>query len=167
VKHPAKVKSLSLHSSWTKTDPFLKTVVGTWRVMAQALGSVPEMAIQGILPWCLTPELYATRPDYVDSLAEFIRGRPVQPVEAFMQQSSAVLGHDVESQLHLVQAPTLVTFGRFDLVTSTRFSPMLTSQIKGSEVIVFEGCSHAPIYEKVQGFNETTLEFLQRQVAAG
>jgi len=27
---------------------------------------------------------------------------------------------------------------------------------------VFEDCSHAPIYENVQGFNEPTLDFLQR-----
>jgi len=27
---------------------------------------------------------------------------------------------------------------------------------------VFEDCSHAPIYENVEGFNRPTLEFLQR-----
>src|SRR5512143_997443 len=40
VKHPEKVKSLSLHSSWTKTDPFLKTVVEGWQVIAKGLGNV-------------------------------------------------------------------------------------------------------------------------------
>jgi pimeloyl-ACP methyl ester carboxylesterase len=28
--------------------------------------------------------------------------------------------------------------------------------------VVFEGCSHAPIYEKVEEFNQKTLEFLQQ-----
>ena len=31
-----------------------------------------------------------------------------------------------------------------------------------SKRVVFEGCSHAPIYERVEGFNQKTLEFLQR-----
>jgi hypothetical protein len=42
------VKPLSLHSSWPKTDPFLKTVVESWQVIARGLGSVTEMVIQGI-----------------------------------------------------------------------------------------------------------------------
>jgi hypothetical protein len=29
-----------------------------------------EMVIQGIFPWCFTPELYAARPDYIESLGE-------------------------------------------------------------------------------------------------
>jgi pimeloyl-ACP methyl ester carboxylesterase len=164
AKYPAKVKSLSLHSSWTKTDPFVKTVVGGWQVMARALPSVADMVIQGIFPWCFTPELYATKPDYIDSLADFVRGRPAQPVDAFLQQSEAVLSHDAEAQLHAIAAPTLITYGRYDLVTSTRFLPMLTSHIHGAEVVIFEGCSHAPIYEKVQEFNQTTLDFLRRHV---
>jgi hypothetical protein len=28
---------------------------------------------------------------------------------------------------------------------------------------VFEGCAHAQIYEKVEEFNQKTLQFLQRQ----
>jgi 3-oxoadipate enol-lactonase len=161
AKYPDKVKSLSLHSSWTKTDPFVRTVVGGWQVMARALPTVTDMVIQGIFPWCFTPELYATRPDYIDSLVAFVRGRPVQPLDAFLQTSEAVLSHDVESQLNAIQAPTQITFGRYDLVTSTRFAPMLTSHIKHSEVVIFEGCSHAPIYEKVDSFNAQTLEFLR------
>src|SRR6266853_412527 len=49
----------------------LRVVVEGWQIMAQALGSVTDMVIKGIFPWCFTPELYAARPDYVDSLAEF------------------------------------------------------------------------------------------------
>jgi 3-oxoadipate enol-lactonase len=164
AKYPAKVKSLSLHSSWTKTDPFIKTVVEGWQVMARALPSTADMVIQGIFPWCFTPELYATKPEYIDSLADFVRGRPAQPADAFLRQSEAVLSHDAEAQLHAIAAPTQITYGRYDLVTSTRFVPMLTSHIHGAEVVIFEGCAHAPIYEKVQEFNQTTLDFLQRHI---
>jgi pimeloyl-ACP methyl ester carboxylesterase len=65
-KYPQKVKTLSLHSSWPKSDPFLKVWVGNWQTIAKGLGSVQEMIIQGILPFCLTPELYAAKPEYVD-----------------------------------------------------------------------------------------------------
>src|SRR5215467_11987853 len=134
AKHPERVASLSLHSAWDRSDPFLRTVVESWRVMAQALGSVTDMVIQGIFPWCFTPELYAARPEYIDSLAAF-------------------------------QAPTLITFGQHDMVTSTRFAGPLTAAIPGAEVVVFENCAHAPIYEDVDGFNQRTLAFLQHHSA--
>jgi pimeloyl-ACP methyl ester carboxylesterase len=162
AKYPDRVKSLSLHSGWPKTDPFLKTVAEGLQVMAKGLGSVPEMVILGIFPWCLTPELYATKPDTIDALAEFVRGRPVQPLDAFMRQANAVITHDVEAHLGKIKAPTQITFGRHDLITSTRFSDRMTNGIQGAELVVFEGCAHAPIYEKVDEFNEKTLEFLKR-----
>jgi pimeloyl-ACP methyl ester carboxylesterase len=161
-KYPEKVKTLSLHSGWTKADPFLKAAVESWQVMAKGLGSVPEMVIQGIFLYCFTPELYAARPDYINALADFVRGRPAQPLDAFMRQSHAVIAHDAESQLAKITAPTQVTFGRYDVVTSTRFAEPLTHNIKNTELVIFEGCSHAPIYEKVDEFNRTTLDFLQR-----
>ena len=162
AKYPARVKSLSLHSAWPATDPFLAAVVESWQIMAQGLDSVTEMAIKGIFPWCFTPELYAARPEYIESLAEFVRGRPMPPVEAFMRQSRAVLSHDARDVLGTIQAPTLITFGRHDLVTSTRFADPLQKGIPGSELVVFEDCAHAPIYENVEDFNRRTLAFLQR-----
>jgi pimeloyl-ACP methyl ester carboxylesterase len=162
AKHPEKVKSLSLHSGWTKTDLFLRTVVEGWQAMARGLGSVTEMVIRGIFPWCFTPELYAAKPDYIQSLAAFVRGRPAQPLDAFMRQSHAVIAHDVEPHLGRITAPTQITFGRYDLLTSTRFADRMKAALQGAELIVFEGSAHAPIYEKVEEFNHTTLEFLQR-----
>src|SRR5215470_4077285 len=162
AKYPARVKSLSLHSAWDRSDPFLRAVVGSWRVMAPALDSVTEMVIQGIFPWCFTPELYAARPDYIDSLADFVRGRPMPTVDAFLRQSEAVLTHDARAALGSIQAPTLVTFGRHDLVTSTRFAAPLTEGIANSELIIFDDCSHAPIYENAEEFNQRTLEFLRQ-----
>ncbi len=122
AKYPARVKSLSLHSAWPSSDPFLRVVVEGWRIMAQALGSVTDMVIKGIFPWCFTPELYASRPDYIESLAEFVRSRPMPPVDAFLRQSEAVLTHDAQEMLGSIQAPTLITFGQRDVVTSTRFA---------------------------------------------
>ena len=162
AKHPARVKSLSLHSAWDRTDPFMRVVLDGWRIMAQALDSVTDMVIKGIFPWCFTPELYASRPEYIDSLADFVRSRPMPPVDAFMRQSEAALTHDAQDALPMIQAPTLITFGRHDIVTSTRFAEPLSTGIRGSEVTIFEDCAHAPIYENVEEFNGRTLAFLNR-----
>jgi 3-oxoadipate enol-lactonase len=163
AKYPERVASLSLHSAWAKTDPFLAVVVKGWQVMARALGSVAEMVVEGIFPWVFTPEIYAAKPEFVAALEDFVRGRPTQPVDAFLHQSEAVLAHDAAAQLECIVAPTQVTFGRRDVVTSTRFAPAFTEGIKGAELVVFEHLSHAGLHEDAEGFNRVTLEFLTRQ----
>jgi pimeloyl-ACP methyl ester carboxylesterase len=162
AKYPGKVKSLSLHSGWPRTDPFVKTVVEGWQVMAKALSSVPEMVILGAFPWCFTPELYVAKPDYIHSLADFVRSRPAQSVESFLEQSNAVITHNVEEQMNRITAPTQITFGRHDMATSTRFLEPMKGAIRNSEVLIFEGCAHMPIYEHVAEFNDKTLQFLKR-----
>jgi pimeloyl-ACP methyl ester carboxylesterase len=166
AKYPDRVKSLSVHSGWDKSDSYVRTVVEGWQVMAKALGSVPEMVIQGIFPWCFTPELYADKPDYIKALADFVRQRPAQPLDAFLRASNAVIAHDVQAQLGKIHTPTQITFGRHDMVTSTRFADGIKSNLKDSELLIFEGCSHAPIYEKVDEFNQKTLAFLSKHSGA-
>jgi 3-oxoadipate enol-lactonase len=163
-KYPERVKTLSLHSCWPKTDAFMKAVVGNWQIIAKGLGSVPEMIIQGIFPFSFTPELYSAKPDYLDQLANFVRGRPKQPVDAFLRQSDAVIAHDALGQLSKIKAPTQITFGSHDIVTSTRFVEPFRSGIKNSELVIFEMCAHAPIYENVGEFNDKTLAFLKRHI---
>ena len=165
AKYPEKVASLSLHSGWTRTDPFVRAVVESWQVVANAT-SVPEMIVRSIFPWCFTPRLYVERPDYIEALAAFVRSRPAQSVPDFILQSNAVLAHDVEAQLERIVAPTLLTFGRDDQLTSTRFADRLTGGIRGAELLVFEGCAHAALYEHVEEFNQKTLTFLQHHAGA-
>jgi pimeloyl-ACP methyl ester carboxylesterase len=166
AKYPDRVQSLSLHSGWPKTDPFIKTVIEGFQVMAKALDSVPQMVIRAIFPWCFTPELYAAQPDYIQSLADFVLSRPAQPLAAFIQQSNAAIAHDAEAQIGKITAPTQITFGRYDRATSTRFADRFRGSIRNSELLIFEGCAHAPIYEKVDEFNQKTMAFLQRCAGA-
>src|SRR5262245_6024879 len=71
AKYPDKVQSLSLHSSWARSDAFQRAVVESWQIMAKHVG-VPDMIVRAIFPWCFTPALYSERPDYVESLAAFV-----------------------------------------------------------------------------------------------
>jgi pimeloyl-ACP methyl ester carboxylesterase len=166
ASYPGQVKTLSLHSAWPKTDPYIKTVLEDWKVAAKAIGSVPEMVIQTMFPWCFTPELYANSPDSIASFAAFVRSRPPMSVDGYIKQANAVIAHDADSMLSEIEAPTLITFGRHDQITSLRFSAPLLDSIDDSELLVFETASHAPIYEVAEEFNEKTLAFLQRHSGA-
>jgi pimeloyl-ACP methyl ester carboxylesterase len=84
-------------------------------------------------------------------------------VPAFIKQSNAVIAHDVEAQLGRIVAPTQITCGIRDRVTSLRFADQMANNIRDSELVVFDDCAHAIIYENVAEFNGKTLEFLKRQ----
>jgi pimeloyl-ACP methyl ester carboxylesterase len=161
-RHPERVRSLSLHSAWDRTDGYVRTVVELWRALARTSSTVADAIIDGIFPFCFTPEMYVERPDFVQALVDFVRGRPAQPLDAFLAQSDGVLAHDATSVLGQIQAPTLVTYGAHDIVTSTRFAEPITSAIAGSELTVFEHLSHAGLHEDPDAFNGATLDFLLR-----
>jgi pimeloyl-ACP methyl ester carboxylesterase len=163
ARHPARVRSISLHSGWPTTDDYLKIVIEQWRTLASTLPTVADVVIAGIFPWCFTPDMYAERPEFVDTLEDFVRGRPAQPVDAFMAQTDGVLAHDASAALGAIDAPTQITFGARDLVCSTRFAEPLKSGIAGSELVVFDHLSHAGLHEDPETFNRATLEFLLRQ----
>jgi pimeloyl-ACP methyl ester carboxylesterase len=163
ARHPGRVRSLSLHSGWHASDDYLKIVVEQWRALASTLPTVADVVIQAIFPWCFTPEMYVDRPEFVDTLVDFVRGRPAQPVDAFLAQTDAVLAHDATAALGDVDVPTLITFGARDVVCSTRFAEPLGGGIGGSELVVFDHLSHAGLHEDPETFNRATLDFLLRQ----
>jgi pimeloyl-ACP methyl ester carboxylesterase len=163
VRHPGRVRSLSLHSAWDTSDPYLKTVVELWRTLASALPTVADMVIQGIFPLVFTPEMYVSRPEVVDTLVDFVRSRPAQPLDAFLAQTDAVIAHDAGPVLGEIRVPTLITVGALDLICSPRVAERLRSKIGGSELVVFERLSHAGLHEDPETFNRATLDFLLRQ----
>src|SRR4051794_16594746 len=99
ARHPGRVRSLSLHSAWDATDSYLRTVVEVWRTLASSLPTVADVVIQAIFPLCFTPEMYVSRPEFVDQLIEFVRGRPAQPLNAFLAQTEAAIRHDASAAL--------------------------------------------------------------------
>ena len=163
ARHPGRVRSLSLHSGWHASDDYLKIVVEQWRTLARSLPTVADVVIQGIFPWCFTPEMYVERPELVATLVDFVRGRPAQPADAFLAQTDAVIAHDASAALGDIDVPTLITFGARDLVCSTRFAEPMTSGIAGSELVVFDHLSHAGLHEDPETFNRATLDFLLRR----
>jgi pimeloyl-ACP methyl ester carboxylesterase len=74
-----------------------------------------------------------------------------------------VIDHDAGPVLKDIAAPTLLTFGAHDQVTSRRFAEPLTSAIPNAEVVVFDHLAHAGLHEDADTFNSATLDFLLRQ----
>src|SRR6185437_5414686 len=165
ARHPGRVRSLSLHSAWDTSDLYLNTIVELWRTVASTLPTVADAVIQAIFPLCFTPEMYVSRPEFADTLADFVRSRPAQPLDAFLAQTDAAMAHDVSPVLGEIRVPSLITVGAHDLVCSPRFAERRISMIGGSDLVVFEHLSHGGLHEEPETFNRATLDFLRRQRA--
>jgi pimeloyl-ACP methyl ester carboxylesterase len=165
ARHPERVRSLSLHSAWDTSDRYLTTIVELWRTAASTLPSVADTVIQAIFPLCFTPEMYVSRPEYADSLADFVRSRPAQPLDAFLAQTEAAMTHDASPDLGEIAVPTLITVGAHDLVCSPRFAERIDRSIAVSELVVFDHLSHGALHEDPDTFNRATLGFLLRQAS--
>jgi pimeloyl-ACP methyl ester carboxylesterase len=121
------------------------------------------MVIDGILPLCFTPEAYVERPEFISAIADFVRSRPPQPLDAFMAQSDAALNHDASAVLGDIGVPTLITVGAHDLVCSPRYAKRMKGTIAGSRMVVFDHLSHGGLHEDPETFNRATLDFLLQQ----
>ncbi len=163
VKHPDKIKSLSLHGGWVETDQHLASLVNSWKIAAGSLGNVLDAMVVSVFPLCLSPELYKSNPEYIRSLYEFMVDRPEQPVHGFLSQCDAVLSHDCTEELEYVTAPTCITFGERDLITPPMVhGETMKERMDNVEMKIFKSCLHSPILEKTDEFNKYTLEFLNR-----
>ena len=107
--------------------------------------------------------MYVDRPEFADTLADFVRSRPAQPLDAFLAQTEAAIGHDASAVLGEIGVPSLITVGAHDLVCSRRYAERINSGIAGSDLVVFEHLSHGGLHEDPETFNRATLNFLQRQ----
>ena len=58
---------------------FSQLVFPLVRELADDNIDVADVAIQAIFAMCFTPEMYIRRPEFVDTLTDFVRGRPAQP----------------------------------------------------------------------------------------
>jgi len=66
----------------------------------------------------------------------------------------------LDSKISSIKAPTLVLWGREDMLTPLSLAERFQKAIPGAKLTVFEQCGHIPQVEKPQEFNKTLLEFL-------
>jgi pimeloyl-ACP methyl ester carboxylesterase len=158
VRHPEFVRSLVLHCSWWRADPYTASLIRSWQSYARTAGML-ELGRQ-IWLWVFTPRFYEERPDWFEKLEEEAL-KPGQSVEAFWNQAEACLSHEPLEEVAGIQAPTLITVGDTDILTPPAHSHALHERIPGSTLHVWPEMGHAPFWEIPDQFNLLNREFLE------
>jgi pimeloyl-ACP methyl ester carboxylesterase len=69
-------------------------------------------------------------------------------------------GYDILDRLEDVEIPTLIVWGRNDLVVPVVDALEYARLIRNSELVVFDGCGHVPMLERPVRFNRILERFL-------
>jgi pimeloyl-ACP methyl ester carboxylesterase len=85
--------------------------------------------------------------------------------EGFEPALRAILSYDFRDRLSQISCPTLVIWGREDMLVPARDADEYASLIPDARKIVFEDTGHSPMMERPQTFNDTLIEFLAEESA--
>ncbi len=66
----------------------------------------------------------------------------------------------VDDRLTRIVAPTLIVWGRHDVLTPLALGERLAAGIADSQLVVFDDCAHSPNIEEPARFNTLLLDFL-------
>ena len=161
LQAPDQVASLTLVSTWGRTDPFLRAVFEGWRLMISRL--TPDEFLAAQAPWLLAPRFLASPTPELVALEAGMRARGwPRSVAAFERQVGACIGHDALGVLALLQTPTLVLTGEEDILTPPRYGRALAAMLGRAELALLTGVGHACPLESPKPFAERVLRFLAR-----
>lgn len=158
LRNPERVRSLVLHGTWCKTDPYFREAVRSWQLLARGAPSQREFFL-AVNVWFVAPYIYddGTIERWATATEENLHP---QSVDAFCRSAEALLTHDSRARLGQISCPTLVTVGSLDICTPRRFAEQLVELIVGAELHVFEGAGHMPYVEDPSRFTHVIRRFL-------
>jgi len=157
LRHPSKVRSLVLISSWSRCDIYMReTFLHFQSVRAQVS---PDVFTRLLQLWIYTPEYFKVNFSELEKARNASIESPAMPQHAFAAQCRACVDHSTFDRLEQIKQPCLLTAGKNDIFTPVRFSREMLSRLVNARLEMFEG-GHCHHWEHLSLFNDTTAQFL-------
>ena len=159
LRHPEKVQSMVLVSTWARCDTYAKVVFEHFKKMRAVADPGDFMELLHL--WIFAADYTeANHADLIQGQQDARDAENPMPQHAFDAQCDACITHDTLDELDKIQVPTLITIGTADIFTPYNFSEAIHNGIEGSEMFVLERVGHAHHWEKLEEFNSKTTAFL-------
>jgi pimeloyl-ACP methyl ester carboxylesterase len=157
LRHPERVRSLVLVSTYARPDALFRSQLNFWRWLPEVAPS-DRAFFEAFFTWVYTPRAHAD--GTVGQIVEEALAFPhQQPVEAFQAQVDVCLAHDTVDRLPQIAAPTLVLSGELDLILPPRFGRSVAAGIPNARFEVMAGEAHQPFQEIPEEFNARVEAF--------
>lgn len=86
---------------------------------------------------------------------------------AMVRLSRTARRNHLGDEMHRITCPTLIVWGRQDIVTPPEAAIEMNARIKGSKLVWFENCGHAPMIETPEMFGDAMLTFIEELEGRG
>ncbi|MFI4986273.1 MAG: alpha/beta fold hydrolase [Alphaproteobacteria bacterium] len=161
LKAPQRVRTLSLYSSYSHVEPYLRR---RYELLIKILlETTPEL-------WAMFSVFTAFGEAYINAhdgelerevALRASRRRGAQPPsqEGLLGHYRAVLSHEARDRLALLRCPAWIAVGSSDPVTPPAYSRLMHERIAGSELRVFPGAPHR-LLNFTADFTAEALAFL-------
>ncbi|MBI2881499.1 MAG: alpha/beta fold hydrolase [Candidatus Tectomicrobia bacterium] len=156
LDQPDVVRSITLSSSWARTDDFFRQQFGVRKAVLKDMGPRALIELNALFLWA--PSYVRAHYGRVREWIEKVAAAPAR-VEVMIKRIDMILAHDQLGRLGGVRKPALVIVGKEDACTPPFFSEELASAIPGAELAVLEG-GHFFYSERPEGFHRRVREFL-------
>ena len=165
LRHPERVRSLVLVSTYARPDALWRAQLNFWRWLPEVAPS-ERAFFEAFFTWVYTPRAHAD--GSVDQIVEEALAFPhQQSLEAFQAQVNVCLAHDTAARLSEIAAPTLVLSGELDIILPPRFGRSVAAEIPNARFEVMAGEAHQPFQEVPGEFNARVDAFWREVEARG
>ena len=160
LAHPERIDRLVLACTMPGGPHAHPMPEATVRLMTEAAGLEPAVALRRFVENALAPATVADRPELVDRIMEH-RLATAQNPAAWAAQAAAGAAFDAYDRLDEVQVPVLVQHGSDDVVVDPHNGELLVELLPDAQLERFEGCGHLFFWEEPDGFVSSVTAFLE------
>lgn len=160
LERPDLVRSLVLCASFAKLDPLGVRVLTNMRQVLEWRGNWADHARHSVQNF-VGADYFNREAEGVARIEALIGGETRLPA-CYIRQNHACLEHDTLSRLADIRCPTLILAGSSDPICSPTATGWMSSGIPGAETVMFDGCSHFFLIERVERFNALLEGWLTR-----
>ncbi len=159
LEQPDTVRSLTLASTWGRTDPYFRRLFEVRKRVLQELGHEAAAGLSLLLLY--SPAYQRAHWDEVMGVgSQRVAARPDPAIAA--KRIDMILAHDALDRLKDIRHPTAIVVGAQDVVTPPYFSLELQRHLPGAELHVIPEAGHFVYLEQEETFFRTVRAFLRK-----
>ncbi|TVP94489.1 MAG: alpha/beta fold hydrolase [Acholeplasmatales bacterium] len=160
ARRDGRIDRLILFNAVAKTSPWLKAIGHGWNAVARTRDA--EAYYHITIPFIYSPDFYTRNLAWMEARKEkllpLFGHAPF--LDAMIRLTDSAESHDVEHELPKIEAKTLVVASEHDYLTPVFEQVHISRLIPGAQLIVFDDCGHASMYEKPDLFVSSILGFI-------
>jgi 3-oxoadipate enol-lactonase len=164
LAQPSRVRSLALLATFARQAPRSRALMEAWRILYPLVtqsAALRDAWEKQAYAWLFT-DAYWRNEAGIRAALRFAATQPLQPVQGFVGQLEAALGHDATGRLGALRIPTLIVHGALDQLAPPAGAEELARLIPGAELLVLPDVGHAVNLEGQRAVNAALRAFWRR-----